>query len=102
MVQAIKFRLADGEQTIIIISTVSIKDTIILYELREDKIAEATIQGCFFNGVYMKKNKKDNFKLCMIYHCKECPRSRKCEEEEKNYERRKIKQQSNHILSGIR
>lgn len=50
----------------------------------------------------MKKNKKDNFKLCMIYHCKECPRSRKCEEEEKNYERRKIKQQSNHILSGIR
>ena len=27
----------------------------------------------------MKKNKKDNFKLCMIYHCKECPRARKCE-----------------------
>lgn len=50
-----------------------------------------TIQGCFFNGVYMKKNKKDNFKLCMIYHCKECPRSRKCEEEQKREEQRRLK-----------
>lgn len=47
------------------------------------------------------KKKKERLNLCMIYHCKECPRSRKCEEEDKNYERRKIEQQSNHILPRI-
>lgn len=33
------------------------------------------------------KKKKENLKLCMIYHCKECPRARKCEEEQKRYEK---------------
>lgn len=33
------------------------------------------------------KKKKERLNLCMIYHCKECPRSRKCEEEQKRYEK---------------
>ncbi len=33
----------------------------------------------------MKKKKKENYNLCMKYHCKECPRQRKCEEEQKRY-----------------
>ena len=45
-----------------------------------------TKQGCFFIEENMKK-KKENLKLCMIYHCKECPRARKCEEEQKRYEK---------------
>ena len=60
-----------------------------------------TIQGCFFIEENNMKKKKERLNLCMIYHCKECPRSRKCEEEDKNYERRKIEQQSNHILPRI-
>lgn len=37
----------------------------------------------------MKKNKKENLKLCMRYTCKECPRSKKCEEERKREEARR-------------
>lgn len=31
----------------------------------------------------MKKKKKDNLKFCIRYHCKEYPKNRECEEEEK-------------------
>lgn len=48
-----------------------------------------------------KNKKKEDIRFCMKYTCKDCPRARKCEEEEKNYERRKNEQQTNHILSRI-
>ena len=36
-----------------------------------------------------KKDKKENLKLCMRYHCKECPRARKCEDERRREEQRR-------------
>lgn len=39
----------------------------------------------------MKRKRKENSKLCMRYHCKECPRARKCDDERRREELKLIK-----------